>query len=112
VLAGQGGAVAYAATDRPFVGSWIVAATTTGAQLAPPRVLVSFTGDGVALRTAPLHQAAPPVLGSAKMFISTTHGAWERMDDGTFGLTWLGFAFDEAGKFLATQRVRVCGTAQ
>lgn len=107
VLAGRSGAVANAATDPPLVGSWIVAATAAGAQPAPPRILVSFTGDGVALRTAPLQQAAPPVLGSDKMFISTTHGAWERMDDGTFGLTWLGFAFDEGGKFLATQRVRV-----
>src|SRR5207248_8914059 len=69
--------------------------------------LVSFTGDGVALRTAPLQQAAPAALGVAKMFISTTHGAWVRMDDGMFGLTWVGFAFDDAGKFLATQRVRV-----
>jgi hypothetical protein len=29
------------------------------------------------------------------------------MDDGTFGMTWVGFAFDAAGKFLVTQRVRV-----
>jgi len=67
----------------------------------------TVTGDGVALRTAPLQQAAPAALGTDKMFISTTHGAWVRMDDGTFGLTWVGFAFDDAGKFLATQRVRV-----
>jgi hypothetical protein len=57
--------------------------------------------------TAPLQQAAPPALGSDKMFISTTHRAWVRMDDGMFGMTWVGFAFDDAGKFLATQRVRV-----
>jgi hypothetical protein len=68
----------------------MVAAIAPGAQPGPPRVLVSFTGDGVALRTAPLQQAAPPALGVAKMFIATTHG----------------FAFDDAGKFLATQRVR------
>ena len=61
----------------------------------------------MALRTAPLQQAAPPALGSDKIFISTTHGAWVHMDDGMFGLTWVGLAFDEAGKFLATQRVRV-----
>jgi hypothetical protein len=107
VLAGRSGAIARADESQTLVGSWMVAAIPPGAQPGPPRVLVSFTGDGVALRTAPLQQAAPPALGAEKMFISTTHGAWMRMDDGGFGLTWVGFAFDDAGKFLATQRVRV-----
>src|SRR5947209_5831651 len=107
VLTGRSGAIARADEDQTLVGSWMVAGIPTGAQPGPARILVSFTGDGVALRTAPLQQAAPPALGVDKMFISTTHGAWARMDDGTFGLTWVGFAFDDAGKFLATQRVRV-----
>jgi hypothetical protein len=107
VLTGRSGAVARANEDRALVGSWMVVGTPSGTPPGPPRILVSFTGDGVALRTAPLQQAAPPALGTDKMFISTTHGAWVRMDDGTFGLTWVGFAFDDAGKFLATQRVRV-----
>jgi hypothetical protein len=107
VLAGRSGAIARADESQTLVGSWMVAAIPPGAQPGPPRILVSFTGDGVALRTAPLQQAAPPALGSDKMFISTTHGAWARMDDVGFGLTWVGFAFDDAGKFLATQQVRV-----
>jgi hypothetical protein len=107
VLAGQGAAIARADQDQALVGSWMVAGIPTGTQPGPPRILVSFTGDGVALRTAPLQQAAPPALGSEKMFISTTHGAWVRMDGGMFGMTWVGFAFDDTGKFLATQRVRV-----
>jgi hypothetical protein len=107
VLAGRSGAIARAEEGQTLVGSWMVAAIPPGAQPGPPRVLVSFTGDGVALRTAPVQQAAPPALGSEKMFISTTHGAWVGMDDGMFGLTWVGFAFDDAGRFLATQRVRV-----
>jgi hypothetical protein len=106
-LAGRSGAIARADENQTLVGSWMVAAVPPGAQPGPPRVLVSFTGDGVALRTAPLQQVAPPALGSDKMFISTTHGAWARMDDGGFGLTWVGFAFDDGGKFLAMQRVRV-----
>jgi hypothetical protein len=106
-LAGRSGAIARADDDQPLVGSWTVVGVPTGAQPGPPRLLVSFTGDGVALRSAPLRQAAPPALGSATMFISTTHGVWARMDDGRFGLTWVGFAFDDAGTFLATQRVRV-----
>jgi hypothetical protein len=106
-LAGRSVGVARADADHALVGSWLVAVAPTGAALAPPRVLVSFTGDGVALRTAPLQQAAPPALGSDKMFISTTHGVWVRLDNGTFGLTFIGFAFDDAGRFLATQRVRV-----
>ena len=106
-LAGRRGAIARADENPTLVGSWMVAAVPPGAQPGPPRVLVSFTGDGVALRTAPLQQAAPPALGAEKMFISTTHGAWAGMDNGMFGLTWIGFAFDDAGKFLATQRVRV-----
>jgi len=106
-LAARSGAVARADENQALVGSWMVAAVPPGAPPQPPRVLVSFTDDGVALRTAPMQQAAPPALGSDRMFISTTHGAWARMDDGSFGLTWVGFAFDDAGQFLATQRVRV-----
>jgi hypothetical protein len=106
-LAGRRGTIARARENQALVGSWMVAAVPPGAQPGPARVLVSFTGDGVALRTAPLQQAAPPALGSETMFISTTHGAWAPMDDGAFGLTWVGFAFDQGGKFLATQRVRV-----
>ena len=112
VLAGvaltrHGVPIARAAEDQALVGSWMVAGVPTGAQPGPPRILVSFRGDGVAVRSAPLQQAAPPALGSEKMFIGTTHGAWMRMDDGTFAMTWVGFAFDGAGTFLATQRVRV-----
>jgi hypothetical protein len=107
VLAGGSRAIARAEESQALVGSWMVAAIAPGAQPGPPRILVSFTGDGVAIRTAPLQQAAPRALSSDKMFISTTHGAWVRMDDGGFGMTWVGFAFDDAGKFLATQRVRV-----
>ncbi len=106
-LAGRSGAIARADEDKSLVGSWMVAGIPTGASPGPPRILVSFTGDGVAIRTAPLQQAAPPALGAENMFISTTHGAWVRTDDGGFGMTWVGFAFDNAGKFLATQRVRV-----
>jgi hypothetical protein len=107
VLSGRGGAIARADEHQTLVGSWVVAGVPPGGQPGPPTILVSFTGDGVALRTAPLRQAAPTALGTDTMFISTTHGAWARMDDGMFGLTWVGFAFDAGGKFLATQRVRV-----
>jgi hypothetical protein len=100
-------AVARADETDSLVGSWMVSGIPAGTQPGPPRLLVSFTNDGVALRTAPLQQAAPPALGAEKMFISTTHGAWITNPDGTFGLTFVGFAFDETGKFLATQRVRV-----
>jgi hypothetical protein len=108
LLAGAGGrGRARAAADQPLVGSWLVAAVPPGAQPGPPRILVSVTGDGVALRTAPQQQAAPPALGTDRMFISTTHGAWAPLADGTFGLTFIGFAFDSAGAFLAQQRIRV-----
>ena len=107
LVTGRSG-VADAQDDRQLVGSWMVAVTPPGAQPGgPARLLVSFTPDGVALRTTPLQQAAPPALGSDKMFISTTHGAWVHNGDGTFGLTFAGFAFDETGKFLAVQHIRV-----
>ena len=107
LVTGRGG-VAEAEDDRQLVGSWMVAVTPPGAQPGgPARVLVSFTPDGVALRTAPLQQAAPPALGGDKMFIGTTHGEWAHIGDREFGLTFVGFAFDDAGKFLATQRIRV-----
>jgi hypothetical protein len=102
------GSATHAQDQAPIVGSWLVTATPAGGQPGgPPRLLVSFMGDGVALRTAPLQQAAPPPLGVPKMFISTTHGTWGQSDDGRFGLTFVGFAFDDTGAFLATQRIRV-----
>jgi hypothetical protein len=106
-LSRRNGGIARADNGQALVGSWLVAATPSGAPAAPPRLLVSFTGDGIALRTAPLQQAAPPALGADKMFISTTHGAWTPNTDGTFGLTFAGFAFDDAGKLLAMQHIRV-----
>jgi hypothetical protein len=99
--------VAHAQEQEPLVGSWLVAGTPSGAQPGPPRLLVSFVPGGVALRTAPLQQSAPPALGTDKMFISTTHGAWTRTGDNSFGLTFQGFAFNAAGEFLAMQRIRV-----
>jgi hypothetical protein len=107
VLTGRNSGTARADSDQALVGSWLVAATPPGAPSAPPRLLVSFTGDGIALRTAPLQQAAPPALGTDKMFISTTHGAWAPNGDGTYGLTFAGLAFDDTGKFLAVQHIRV-----
>jgi hypothetical protein len=107
VLAGRNSAIAHADDDQALVGSLLVASTPPGAPSGPPRLLVSFTADGVALRTAPLQLAAPPALGTDKMFISTTHGAWASNGNGTFGLTFAGFAFDITGKFLAMQHIRV-----
>ena len=98
---------AHAQEEDPLVGSWLVAGTPAGAQPGPPRLLVSFVPGGVAVRTAPLQQAAPPPLGTDKMFISTTHGAWARTADNSFSLTFTGFAFNAAGEFLAMQRIRV-----
>jgi hypothetical protein len=107
VLAGRNSGTARADDDQALVGSWLAAAIPAGTPSAPPRGLVSFTRDGIALRTAPLQQAAPPALGTDKMFISTTHGAWAANGDGTFGLTFAGFAFDATGTFLAMQHIRV-----
>ena len=106
-LAGRPAGDALAGGQEQLVGSWLVSGTPTGAPAAPPRILVSFTRDGVALRTAPVRQAAPPALGGGTMIIGTTHGGWSRTGRRTFALTFVGLAFDEAGAFLATQRVRV-----
>ncbi len=106
-IAGWGGATARADDDEALVGSWMVAATPAGTPSGPPRLLASFISGGVAVRTAPLQQTALAGLGLGKMFISTTHGAWVRSADGTFGLTFVGFAFDDTGKFLAAQHIRV-----
>jgi len=107
LIAEQAGS-ANAQADRELIGSWMVAATPAGAPSGgPARLLVSFSADGVALRTAPLQQVAPAALGGGKMLIGTTHGEWVRTGDREFGLTFVGFAFDDAGQFLATQRIRV-----
>ena len=103
VTAGRIPGLAHADTDDPLVGSWMVVGTPPG---GPQRILASFLPGGVLIRTAPFQQAAPSGLGVTKMFISTTHGAWNRTSDTEVGLTIIGFAFDEAGRFLATQRIR------
>ena len=110
LAAGLTGKPAMAEAGQRLEGSWTVAVEPTGGQLGAPRLLVSFTTEGVALRTAPLQQMAPPALGVAKMFISTTHGEWVRTGDREFALTFIGFAFDDAGNFLATQHIRVAPT--
>lgn len=103
LMLGRGRGTARAEAGQHLEGTWLVSA----APGAPARLLVSFTVDGLALRTAPLLLAAPPALGVAKMVISTTHGEWVRSGDRAFVLTFYGFAFDEGGAFLATQRIRV-----
>ncbi len=103
ITAGRTAGLAHADRDEPLVGSWMVVGTPPG---GPQRILASFLPGGVLIRTAPFQQAAPSGLGVAKIFISTTHGAWNRTSDTEFGLTISGFAFDEAGRFLATQCIR------
>ncbi len=106
LVAGGSGGVARAQAGQHLEGSWMFAAISAGGQAGPPRFLVTFTRDGLVIRTAPLQQAAPPALGVARMFISTTHGEWMRTGDREFAVTVVGFAFDETGNFLATQRIR------
>ena len=103
LVLGRAPGIARAEAGQHLEGTWLVSA----APGAPARLLVSFTVDGLALRTAPLLLAAPPALGVAKMVISTTQGEWVRSGDRAFVLTFYGFAFDEAGTFLATQHIRV-----
>src|SRR5215207_1209147 len=57
---GERAGLARAASDNDaMVGSWLVAAAPPGATAVPPaRILVSVLSDGVAIRTAPLQQAA------------------------------------------------------
>ena len=42
-----------------------------------------------------------------RLCVGTTQGAWAQLEDGAFGMTRIGFAFDDPGKFLATQRVHL-----
>ena len=102
-MSGRAQGTARAEAGQRLEGTWLVSAAAG----VPARLLVSFTVDGLALRTAPLLLAAPPALGVAKMLISTTHGEWVRSGDRAFVLTFYGFAFDEGGTFLATQHIRV-----
>jgi hypothetical protein len=95
-----------ATSAQALGGSWVVSRTLTGGSPEPPNVVASFIADGVAIRSAPVQQAAPPALGGAKLLINTTHGEWMRTDDGRYALTFIGLAFDDSGKLLATQRVR------
>lgn len=87
-------------------GSWQFAVAPPGGPAPQPRFLVSFTADGLAIRTAPLRLPAPPALGVSTLLIGTTHGEWLRTGDRQFAVTVVGIAFDEMGNFLATQRIR------
>jgi hypothetical protein len=92
--------------DQQLAGSWQFAIAPVGGGVPQPRFLVSFTADGLVIRTAPLRLPAPPALGVATMLIGTTHGEWVHTGDRQFAVTVVGFAFDKMGNFLATQRIR------
>ncbi|HZQ38914.1 MAG TPA: hypothetical protein VFD32_23520 [Dehalococcoidia bacterium] len=107
VLATGGTArTSHAESGQHLAGSWQFAIASPGGGAPQFRFLVSFTSDGLAIRTVPLRLPAPPALGVATMIIGTTHGEWVRTSDHQFAVTVVGFAFDETGMFLATQRIR------
>ena len=64
-----------------------------------------FTATDIPVRPA---KAAPQGWwGHTRHAVSTTHGVWAANLDGTYTFTFAGFAFDNGGNFLATQRIRV-----
>lgn len=80
-------------TGQGLVGAWLVSASRAGGQGV---VLLTFSSDGTFLRSGDTH----PVLSAA-------HGVWKRISEREFDGTYIALRFDQAGKFVGTQKTRI-----
>ena len=86
----QGAAVE---ADRGLVGAWIVTAIRAR---GVGKNLLTFSSDGTFFRSGDTH----PVY-------SGSHGAWKRVGDREFDATYIAFNFDQTGKWIGSNKVRI-----
>jgi len=85
------GATAEAA--RGLVGAWIITANRTR---GVGKNLLTFSSDGTFFRSGDTH----PVYSGG-------HGAWKRVGDREFDATYIAFNFNQTGKWIGSNSVRI-----
>jgi hypothetical protein len=79
--------------SRGLIGAWLVTASRpTGVG----KNLLTFSSDGTFFRSGDTH----PVYSGG-------HGAWNRVGDREFDATYIAFLFDENGKWIGSNKVRI-----
>jgi hypothetical protein len=79
--------------SRGLVGAWIVTATRAR---GVGKNLLTFSSDGTFFRSGDTH----PVYSGG-------HGAWKRVGDREFDATYIAFTFDQNGKWIGSNKVRI-----
>ena len=79
--------------NRGLVGAWIVTASRAR---GAGKNLLTFSSDGTFFRSGDTH----PVYSGG-------HGAWKRVGDKEFDATYIAFRFDQSGKWIGSNKVRI-----
>ena len=79
--------------DRGLVGAWII---TANRARGVGKNLLTFSSDGTFFRSGDTH----PVYSGG-------HGAWKRVGDREFDATYIAFNFDQTGKWIGSNKVRI-----
>ena len=79
--------------DRDLVGAWIV---TANRARGVGKNLLTFSSDGTFFLSGDTH----PVYSGG-------HGVWKRVGDRAFDATYIAFKFDQAGKWIGNNKVRI-----
>lgn len=84
---------AVVAADRGLIGAWII---TAHRARGIGKNLLTFSSDGTFFRSGDTH----PVYSGG-------HGAWKRVSDREFDATYIAFNFDQTGKWIGSNKVRI-----
>lgn len=84
---------AAAEADRGLVGAWII---TANRARGVGKNLLTFSSDGTFFRSGDTH----PVYSGG-------HGAWKRVGEREFDATYIAFNFDQTGKWIGSNKVRI-----
>ena len=79
--------------DRGLVGAWII---TANRARGVGKNLLTFSSDGTFFRSGDTH----PVYSGG-------HGAWKRVGDREFDATYIAFLFEQNGKWIGSNKVRI-----
>ena len=84
---------AAADANLGLVGAWII---TADRARGVGKNLLTFSSDGTFFRSGDTH----PVYSGG-------HGAWKRVGDREFDATYIAFNFDQTGKWIGSNKVRI-----
>ena len=79
--------------NRGLIGAWIV---TADRARGVGKNLLTFSSDGTFFRSGDTH----PIYSGG-------HGAWKRVGDREFDATYIAFNFDQNGKWIGSNKVRI-----